>query len=501
MALIIILIVKLRTIYLAEMNKILFFLAFIIFGASNAQTRVSGSELPGSFSLQECIDYALKNNLSLKQAQASVSVSQIQFEQSKFQRYPSVNAQAGLNGNAGRNVDPFSNSIVTNAIGTNNMGIGANLTIFNGYQIQNSIARNELNLSASQMDVEAQKNNVALQVAVAYLNVLSSEDLIDVAKKQLEVTNIQLERTQKLVKAGALPETNLFDLDAQLANDELSVINAENSLETAKLTLKQAINAPLELEINVRRIDLPNPNMLNYSEKANDIYRTAIGYLPEIKAGEIRMKAADRNIAIAQALGKPTISLNSSWGTAYSSVAKRITNMESTFNPIAVSAEFEGQTIPFVINFPQQTFDRENIPYFNQLGNNQNLNVGLAIRIPIFNAYNQKYQTQSAKIQKIQTDLQNETAKLQIKQNIDQAYINMLNAQKRYSATLLQTEALEKSFKAADSRYNAGASTFVDYNLAKTNLDRAKSNLIVAKYDYIFRIKILDFYQNKPLEF
>jgi outer membrane protein len=349
--------------------------------------------------------------------------------------------------------------------------------------------------------VATQKNNVSLQVSVAYLNVLSAEDLIDVAQRQLDVTRLQYERTQKLVNAGSLPETNLFDLDAQTANDELSLINAQNSLESAILTLKQAMNAPVEMNIQVARIEIPDPNIVNYGENANSIYQTAVGYLPEIKAGEIRMKAADRNIAIAKSLGLPSISANTSWGTAFSSVAKTLTETGTTSNQIPVSAQFEGQTIPFVINFPQTTYASDGIPYFKQLGNNQNLNVGISARIPIFNGYNQKYQSQAAKIQKMQVDLQNQGVKLQIKQNIDQAYITMLNAQKRYSATLAQTNALERSFKAAESRYNAGASNFVDYNLAKTNLDRAKSNLIVAKYDYIFRIKILDFYQNKPIEF
>ncbi len=482
-----------------QYSILLFF--FIVSFGSFAQTEVSGSENAEVFSLQECINYALKNNISVQQSNLSVQSSDVTYQQSKYTKLPTVNGSINANGNAGRNVDPFTNSIVTNSIGTNNLGLGINYILYNGNQIQNTIDRNRLNLEAALMDVQASKNNISLQVAVAYLNVLSTEDLIEVSEKQLEVTKLQLERTQKLVNGGVLPETNLFDLEAQQANDELSLINAKNSHESSILTLKQAINAPSTMELKVSRMAVPNPSVLNYGEKSSDIYNTAIGYLPEIKAGKIRMEAADRNIAIAKALGKPTISLSSSWGTAYSSVAKSLVSTGTTSNPTAVSAEFQGQTIPFVINFPQQNFDRVAIPYFNQLGNNQNINFGVSMRIPIFNAYQQKYQTQSATIQKQQVNLQNESVKLTVRQNVDQAYINMLNAQKRFTATQTQTEALEKAFAAADSRFSAGASTFVDYNLAKTNLDRAKSNLIVAKYDYIFRIKILDFYQNKPLEF
>jgi outer membrane protein len=482
------------------MKGYLFFVLSLLGFAASAQTRVSGSEPGEPYSLKTCVEYALKNNLNIKQAQNAALSSKVQLDQSKYLKYPTVNGQYNLNGNAGRNVDPFSNSIVTNAIGTNNVGVGTSINLYNGGQFQNTVIRNELSLKAAELDIDAQRNTISLQVAVAYLNVLSTEDLIEVANKQLEVTKIQYDRTQKLVNGGALPETNLFDLDAQLANDELNLINAENNHEAAILTLKQAMNAPLELQLRVSRIDLPEPSLANYNENASEIYKTAIGYLPEIKANETRLLAADRNIAISKALGKPTISANASWGTAYSSVAKKLVSTGTSANPIPVSAEFQGQTIPFVINFPQQTYDRQNIPYFSQLGNNQNLNLGLSLRVPIFNGYNQKYQLQSSKIQKMQLDLQNQQTKLQIKQSIDQAYINMLNAKKRYSATQTQANALEKSFKAIAARFNAGASTFIDYTLSKTNLDRAKTNLIVAKYDYIFRIKVLDFYQNKPID-
>ena len=468
---------------------------------AQAQTKVTGSEVAQKYSLQACIDYALNNNISLKQSQMAVENGIVTLNQAKVANLPSANGQFNLNGNAGRNVDPFTNSVVTQTIGTNNMGVGLSLPIYNGGRIKNTVDRSQLSLEAAQMDIATQKNNVSLQVAVAYLNVLSTEDLIDVAQKQLEVTRLQLDRTQKLIRSGALPETNMFDLEAQQANDELSLINAENNHESAILTLKQAMNAPAEMVVQVSRIDVPDPNILNYGESAQNIYETAIGYLPEIKAGDLRVKAADKNIEIAKSVGLPTISATTNWGTAVSSVAKKWIAGTPTVNQIPVSAEFEGQTIPFVINFPQASYTSEGIPYFKQLTGNQNLNLGLSARIPIFNGYNQKYQTQAAKIQKMQVNLQNDATKLQIKQNIDQAFITMLNAQKRYSATLLQTNALERSFKAAEARYNAGSNTFVDYNLAKTNLDRAKSNLIVSKYDYIFRIKILDFYQNKPLAF
>jgi outer membrane protein len=479
---------------------LVFLLSFSFTGYS--QTRVSGSD-DGSvtFTLLECIDYALKNNVDLRRANTQTELDMVQLQQSRWAKYPTVNGQFNLNGNTGRNIDPFSNSIVTQTIGTNNLGVSANVTVFDGFRNRNTVARNTLSLEATKLDVESQRNDIMLQISLAYLNVLSTEDLIEVARKQLEVTKLQLERTQKLVDGGALPETNLFDLTAQQANDELQLINAENNHESAILSLKQAMNAPIEKQIKVSRMNVPDPNLQIYPQRARQVYDAALGFLPQVKATAVRILAADKSIEIARSVGLPTVTAGASWGSAYSTVAKELIDKGTIYNPITVSAEFEGQTIPFVVNFPSQSYDQKNIAYFNQINNNQNLNVGLSARIPIFNGHNSRYQTQIARVQKVQAELMDESVKLTIRQNIDKAYIDMLNAQKRYSATLIQVQALELSFKAADSRYNAGASNFVDYNLAKTNLDRAKSNLIVAKYDYIFRTKILDFYQNKPIEF
>ena len=254
-------------------------------------------------------------------------------------------------------------------------------------------------------------------------------------------------------------------------------------------------------EISVVRVDVPNPKMQTYPESAAEVYEQAINYLPQVKAAEARILAANKNIELARTVGLPSVVASVNWRTAYSSVAQEITGMTETFRPVAVSAIVDGQTVPFTLNLPSQDFTRSNISYFSQLGNNQNTAAGINMNIPIFNSYNAKYNIQGAKIQKMQSQLQADNTRLTIRQNVDQAFISMYNAAKSYSATLTQVQALEKSFTAADARYTAGASNFVDYNLAKTRLDQAAANLIQSKYNYVFRVKILDFYQNKPLDF
>ncbi|TBX23955.1 TolC family protein [Jiulongibacter sediminis] len=486
------------------MKKILLAFTFVFLSAvlvSNAQTRLSGAEETPGYTLKECIDYALSHNIALRQSELAIENSLNALNQARADRLPSANGQFGLNSNFGRNIDPFSNDIVTSTIATNSMGVGANYILYNGLRIKNTIDRSTLDLEASRMDLAAQKNNISLQIAVAYVNVLSAQDMITVAEKNVEVTRLQLERTEKMVQAGSLPETNIFNLNAQLANNELQLVNSQNQYETAILTLKQAMNLTDNRPFTVSRIDVPNPSIQLYPESAGQVYEAAINYLPEIKASDIREQMAVKNIQIAKSVGLPTVMVNGNWGTAYSTAAKNLIPNGFDTQTVTATTVFQGETVPFTVDFQQPSYDQVGIPYFNQLGNNQNMNLGISMQIPIFNGFNKKYQMQSAKIQQLQSELNTENTLLGIRQNIDQAYINMQNAAKAYSANQVQVDALQRAFEAAEASYNAGASNYVDYNLARTQLDQAQANLVQAKYDYIFRIKILDFYQNKPLEF
>lgn len=468
-----------------------------------AQSALSSDDSNGGtpLSLSESIDYAHKNNIQLKQSELTLRTSMNTLEQSRWLKYPTFSGFTGFNTNFGRNIDPFSNDVVTQAIATNSLGLGGNATIYNGNRIKNTVALNQINLEASQLDLEAIKNNLTLNVITAYLNVLSTQDQIGVSEKQLEVTNLQLERTKKLIEGGAAAESAIFDLEAQQSNDDLNLVNARNNYETALLTLKQVMNMPSGTDISVVRVEIPNPNVETYPENTETIYAAAIAYLPEVKAADTRVLAAQKNIELAKSVGLPSLTANANWGSAYSSLAKNVVAGDVTYQQIPVTATVDGQTIPFVLNFPQQSYSSSNIPYFNQLGNNQKVNAGLSLNIPIFNGYSAKFQTQGAKIQKMQAELQVDNTKITIRQNIEQAYIAMQNAAKSYVASLAQVKAFQQSYDAATARYSAGASNFVDYNLAKTRLDQAQTNLIRAKYNYVFRVKILDFYQNKPLNF
>lgn len=476
-------------------GKTLLFGACLFTAQSMAQTTVnSASEKIG---LQESIETALKNNISIRQNQLQVDRGINDVAESKYRRYPTVNGGTNLNAFLGRNINPYTNSIITNAVGSNGFGLQAGLTIFDGYQTRNNIELTQLTLNAANSDLQAIKNDISLRVAVAYINVLTQQDLLEVAQKQIEVTKIQLDRSDKLVKAGALPETNLFDIKAQLANDELQEVNAQNNVESAKLTLKQLMNISADRNIEPIRIPIPDPSVQAYPMTAQQIYEIAISYLPDVQAAETRIKMAQKSVDIAKGLKLPTVSASANLNTTTTTAAERIVQGTGVDTRNLGNVDFNGQKIPLIIETPSTS--TEKIGYFSQFTGNMNTSVGLNVRVPIFNGYNAKFRLAGAQIQQKQSELQADNVKIQIRQSIDQAYINMSNAAKRYSSTQNQVRALEETFRAAEARLGAGSINTLDYNIAKTNLDRAKANLVLAKYDYVFRTKVLDFYQNKPL--
>ena len=494
------------------MQKIYIFLASILiasqsFGQSSAIQSSRGNAVEGKISLQQAIDVALQNNIQVKQNNLNADIGVNNLNQARFNRLPQVNGSFSQSISFGRTIDPFTNLYIEQQVGFQNFGLNAGVQIFGGYQLQNAIKQSEYNLQAAKMDVQTTKDNIALNVVLAYLAILNNEDLLAIAKNQIVLTKLQVERTEKLVNAGALPQTNLLDLKAQLANDEGSIVNAENALDLSKLSLLQLMNVNIMQDIQLDRITLATPGSDRYDATSQGIFDIALGFQPVIKAAELRVQSANMGIEIAKGALLPRLTFGGSLGTNYSSAAPNQRFIGDGTN----SAVDIPSTKSFVLvnGAKQPVFTNTTIPggslqdfgYFNQLNFNLSRGLQLSLSVPIFNNYRAKTQVSNAVIQKKIQEYAVENTKLQLRQNIETAYNNMTAAAKRYAVTQRQVEALELAFKASESRFNVGALNSVDYNLAKTNLDRAKVNLVQNKYDYIFRTKILDYYQNKPLSF
>jgi outer membrane protein len=414
-------------------------------------------------SLSKAVEIALQHNLNVKSYEVSLRNAELQFQQSKNNALPNLSANINQSASFGRSINPFTNGYDSRNINYNNLGLNAGMLLFNGGQIRNTVLQNDFNLKASQEDLASIKENISLQVVLAYLAILNSEDQLSIAKSQTEITKLQIARTEKLVNAGSLAPSNLLDLKAQLASDESSVVNFQSSLDLNKLTLLQLLNDSSISTIALQRIQVPTPSSNGYDTGIEELYTKALIIQPLVKAADLRVQSAQKSIAVAKAGTMPTLSLSAS-----------VTANQS---------------------------NALNLDYFDQINNTQNKVISLGLNIPIFSRFAVKTRVAQAGLQRENASIEASKARLTLRQNIEQAYVNLTNSAKKYEAGLSQVSALEESFRAAESRFGAGTIDFVSYNLQKTNLDKARLSLIQSKYDFVFRTKILDFYQGKSLTF
>ena len=467
-----------------------------------AQNAVSpGTGTTEKLSLKQCIDVALRNNLTIRQGQLQVESSSLQLRQSRLNQLPTANFSGSQAFNSGRNVDPFTNQAVQQNITSSNYQLGTSVTVFNGFALKSQIKQNDLALQASQKELQATQNNISITVAQNYLNVLTGQEQLEIARRQAEVTQAQLDRTQRLVNAGSLPEANLFDLRAQLAQNQLDIVNAQNTLDLAKVALLQAMNVPVQ-NVEVEPISVPDPSVAPYMESVQQIYETATSFLPDVQGADLRVRSAGFAVEAAKGSLYPSLSVNGNLSTVYSSAARRrfISNGQLVNVPTPYYIPLpNGTQYQVFTQTPDGSYG--SFSYFEQLNNNLNESVSLFLRVPIFTNYQARNRVTNAKIQQQNAELNAQSVRLQLRQQIETAYTNMKAGANRYTATRAQVASLERAFQVAESRFNAGALNSTDYNIAKTNLDRARASLVQSKYDYVFRTKILDFFQNKPLTF
>jgi outer membrane protein len=459
-----------------------------------------------TYSLEDCIRIALETNPQIKQSELTVQSNNNIYQQSKWQRWPSISFSAGQGFSFGRNIDPFTNQFVQQNISSNNYQLGGQITLFNGFQIKNNIKFNDANYQASAKDLDAARNDIMLNVALSYLQVITNQELIEVAQLQVNASQLQVDRTAKLVAAGTLAESNLLDLKAQLANDELTLVNAQNNLETAKLNLKQYMNISGSEDINVVKIEVKDPTLQAYDATIQEIYETALNNLPQMRAANMRIEAAKTNVELARGAGMPSLTLSGGVYTTFSSAAPKerfvsdgsgesITEVVSPTDYIL----YNDEQLPIVQKVRTPNGSLRTFGYLDQLNFNRNSALNLNLTIPIFSNFRVKYNIANAKIQQKTYEYQAQQVQLTIRKNVEQAYIDMTNAAKRYSATANQVQALAETFRVSQVRFDVGAINSVEFNIAKANLDRANGNLVQTKYDYVFRTKILDFYMNRPL--
>jgi len=427
-----------------------------------------------TWTLQECVDYGVKSNLQIKQAELNGDLANVNLRQVRGNILPSVNASTSYSLNFGLNNDPTTGTLVNNENQANNVSVNANVPIFSGFQLRNSIKQNKLNIDATRSDIEKAKNDIILNIVSAYLQIILSDELLQTAQLQLATSQEQASRTQKLFKAGSVAESNVFEINSQIASDEVNIVNAQNDKDIAELNLIQLLNLQQVKDFEVVKLEVRDPDEEVINFDAEDVYAQAQQRMPEIRSADTRVNSALVGVNVARGALYPQLSLGGSFSTSYFSLNKiRIIDI--------------GVTEPYT--------------YFTQLLDNRGGGFFLNLSIPIFNGFSARNGVQQATINHQNAILNTEIVRNQLRQTIQQSYADAAAAQKRFIATKRQLAALELTFRNAQIRFNNGIINPTDFNVARNNFIRSQSDLIQAKYQYTFRLKVLEFYQGKPITF
>lgn len=422
------------------------------------------------WTFQQCLDTAIQRNISVNQTRLSNEINKIDLKQSKANRIPGLSANASEGFSFGRSIDPTTNQYVQEDYNSTSFSVNGNINLFNGFQNNRIILQNKMNMDAGMSDIEKAKNDVILNITTAYLQVLLYYEILDAAKSQAQSTVTQVDRTQKLVSAGKVPELNLYQIQSQLATDNLSVVNAQSNLDLARVTLMQFMEVPVVDSFDVVKPDLSEPSGV-LLQSNSDIYRKALTIMPEITSASIRTNSALMGIKIYEGARWPRLNLNAGVNTNYASRASK-----GTFqNP-------------------------QSYPFQEQVWDNLSQSIGLNLAIPIYSNRQIKSNIERAKINAMTTQLNEQNTRNLLRKTIEQAYTDLKNSLKKFEASKDQYTAAEVSYKSIEKKYNVGLVTAIDYLVEKNNFTQAQSNVIQSKYSYIFKTKILDFYQGNTIK-
>ena len=465
-------------------HQIVLFILIIL--TTSAFKVVPAQELPTTWSLEDCINYAIENNIQVQQSELNIETNEVNLLENKLSMLPSLNANTRYWYSWGRSLDDALSTYTTNETKQGNLDVSSDVVLFNGLQQQNRIKKSKIDFLVSQHDADKMKDDISLMLTQAYLTILFNKEQLRAAREQLQATNLQISRTEKMVEAGTLARGSLLEIEAQGAREELNIVNYENALSIAYLDLLQILDLPGTTQFDIVVPDIPDeldPEM----DPLNQVFQNALVTQPVIKSAELGLESSYKSVDIAKGMRSPSLSLFGGWGTNYS------TNQWLSYSRYL-------STDPNDPNFlvPDPDYG-VTVPFNEQFDGNQNRYLGLNLSIPIFNSYQVSSSISRAKINARNAEYNFELTKNTLRKEIEQAYNDAMAAYKTYLATSESLESFEESFRYTEQRFNVGMSNSVDYNIAKSQVTSAESELIRARYDYIFKTKILDFYQGKPL--
>jgi outer membrane protein len=467
--------------------------------------QIANAQTNEKWDLRRCVEYALTNNVSVRQADIQARLSAIALKQSKLQQIPSLNFSGNHGFSFGRSLDYSTNVYTDNNVMYQQLGLNAQVNLFNWNSQRNTIKSNDYNYQADEAAIDKAKNDIALNVARQYLLVLLDIEQAEVTDIQLKQSQAQYQNTRKQVDAGALPELNAAELEAQVARDSANLISALTQVEVDKLTLKALINLPADavFELEVPAVEqIPVDNILEISPAL--VYNMAIQSQPQIKVNNLRLLASQKSYASAKGRQYPSISLFGQLGTAFNSSFKAINEVNLGDHP--TPAYILNGPDKFYVYSPQmgvvtskKNFGQLWDGYGTQIKNNFGQGIGIGLSIPIFNGWSARADIERAKWDIKNKELAIEQDTLALKQDVYTAYNQALGSFHTFSARQKEVAIAERSFDLASKRYDIGAMQTIEWLTNQTNLYNARINALIAQYDYVFKMKVLEFYKGQGI--
>ena len=418
------------------------------------------------WTLRECCDYAVEHSISIKQRENACRQQELQLSTAKNSRLPDLSASASQNFSFGRGLTEANTYSNTNTSSTS-LSLGTSVPIFTGFQIPNQIKLSQLNLEAATADLEKAKDDIRMQVAQAYVQILYDLEIADVARRQIDIDSAQVVRLQAFVDNGKASEAELSQQKATLANSRLTATQADNNTRLAILALTQLLELPTPEGFAIVRPDLTAGDGSAVAIPSPDaIYAEALGIKPEIAAQLLRLKGAAHSIKIAQAANLPSLSLSGGLGTNY---------------------------------YTTSGFKSDN--FSTQIKNNFSQYIGLNLNIPIFNRFQTRNNIRNARIEQENQQLQLDNTKKTLYKEIQQVYYNALNAQSKEKSSEEALQSTKDAFLLMQAKYENGKATITEFNEAKNTYLKSESDLVQARYENLYQQALIEFYRGHDLSF
>ena len=451
------------------------------------------------WNIVRCVDHAIKNNISVRQTDLQSRFSALTYQQSKAAQLPTLNFNGNTGYRLGRSENPTTGVLEDNNFFNIGMQLQSGVTVFNWFSRRNTIAANRLSWEADKEQTEKAKNDIALNVAVAYLQILLAKEQANLARVQVRQSTDQLTSTRKRVDAGALPELNAAELEAQLARDSSSLVTAETSVQQFILQMKALLNldAGQAFDIETPPVDrIPLETLADLQPEA--VYALALNNMPQQKVNNLRIQSAQKSVAVAKAAMYPTISAFGGLGTSYVNI-KVPEYAAGPFKPTGALVNVGGTDYSVLAPSFVQVGERP-IPMGTQLRNNFAQNIGIGISVPILNGKSARTGWERSQLTVQQFELQKEQGDMQLKQDIYKAYTDATAALQKYQADQKSVQTSEKAFDYAKKRYDLNLLSAYDLLNSQNNMLRARIQALYSRYDYVFKMKLLEFYKGQGLK-